>query len=317
MEIIKGSGELRKEFNSPVITIGNFDGIHLGHQQLFKEVKKKAFELKGDSIVYTFEPHPVSILMPQKQIPLITSFSEKMKLLEASGIDIVICEEFTAEYADLSPRQFVKNILFDKIGIKAIFVGYDYAFGKDREGNINTLRQLGKEFDFHVNTVDIVKLDGVTVSSTKIRDFIQKGELKEVGRFLGRDYSISGKVGRGKSRGKGLGFPTANLRSIIELIPKPGIYVAHVLYKGDLYQAVVNIGFNPTFKDKVLSVEAHILDFNRDIYDEDIRISFMDRLRDEKTFNGPDELVKQIDKDVKRAREIFLCKETETGQLRE
>jgi riboflavin kinase/FMN adenylyltransferase len=313
MKIIKGSGGLRKDFSSPVITIGNFDGIHLGHQQIFKEIKNKAFELKGDSIVYTFDPHPVNILMPQKQVPLITSFSEKMKLLEASGIDIVICEEFTVEYANLSPRQFVKDILLDKIGVKAIFVGYDYAFGKGREGDINTLRQLGEEFDFQVNTVDVIKLGGVNVSSTKIRDFIQKGEVKEVARFLGRDYSISGKVGKGKSRGKGLGFPTANLKSIIELIPKPGIYVTHVLYRGDPYQGVVNIGFNPTFKDKTLSVEAHILDFNRDIYDEDIRISFVDRLRDEKAFNGPDELVKQIDKDVKRAREIFSCKGNETG----
>ncbi|MDY6855532.1 MAG: bifunctional riboflavin kinase/FAD synthetase [Thermodesulfobacteriota bacterium] len=312
MKIINGSGELRKKLNNPVITIGNFDGIHLGHQKIFKEVKDRAFELKGDSIVYTFHPHPVNILVPQKKVPLITSFSEKMKLLEESGIDIVICEEFSAEYANLSPRQFIKNILLDKIGIRAIFVGYDYAFGKGREGNINTLRQLGKEFDFHVNTVDTVKLDGVTVSSTKIRDFIQKGEVGEVRRFLGRDYSISGKVGRGKSRGKGLGFPTANLKSIIEIIPKPGIYVTYVLYRGEQYQGVVNIGFNPTFKDKTLSVEAHIFDFNRDIYDEEIRLSFVDRLRDEKIFNGPDELVKQIDKDVKRAKEIFCSKKNET-----
>ncbi len=305
MEIIRGTANLKKKFNTPVITIGNFDGIHLGHQKILKDVKRRSSELKGDSIVYTFDPHPLNILFPHKKVPLITSFSEKIKLIEESGIDIVICEDFTPEYANLSPRQFVKDILLDKIGVKAVFVGHDYAFGKGRKGNIDTLKQLGKELVFEVHVVDAVKVDAILVSSTKIRDTIQKGDVKKVAGFLGRSYSISGKVEKGKSRGKGLGFPTANLRSVEEICPKPGIYAVHVSYRDQPYQGVVNIGFNPTFKDKTLSIEVYILEFNKDIYDEYIKISFVERLRDEKAFDSPEALVEQIKKDVEMAREIL------------
>ncbi|MFA4910144.1 MAG: bifunctional riboflavin kinase/FAD synthetase [Desulfobacteria bacterium] len=305
MEIIRGTANLKKKFNTPVITIGNFDGIHLGHQKIFKDVKRRSSELKGDSIVYTFEPHPLNILFPHKKVPLITSFSEKIKLIEESGIDFVICEDFTPEYANLSPRQFVKDILLDKIGVKAVFVGHDYAFGKGRKGNIDTLKQLGEELVFEVHVVDAVKVDAILVSSTKIRDTIQKGDVKKVAGFLGRSYSISGKVEKGKSRGKGLGFPTANLKSVEEICPKPGIYAVHVSYRDQPYQGVVNIGFNPTFKDKTLSIEVYILKFNKDIYDEYIKISFVERLRDEKAFDSPETLVEQIKKDVEMAREIL------------
>ena len=305
MEIIRGTANLKKKFTAPVITIGNFDGIHLGHQKIFKEVKQRSSELKGDSIVYTFEPHPLNILSPHKKVPLITSFSEKIKLIEKSGIDIVICEDFTPEYANLSPRRFVKDILLDKIGCKAVFVGHDYAFGKGRKGNIDALKQLGKELVFEVHVVDAVKVDTILVSSTKIRDTIQKGDVKKVASLLGRNYSISGKVGKGKNRGKGLGFPTANLKSVEEIHPKPGIYAVHVFYGDHPYPGVVNIGFNPTFADHSLSIEVHILDFNRDIYDEYIRISFIERLRNEKAFDTPAKLVLQIKKDVEMAREIL------------
>lgn len=305
MEIIWGTGNLKRRFSNPVITVGNFDGIHVGHQKIFKEVKKRASELKGDSIVYTFEPHPLSIVAPHKKMPLITSFSDKMKLIEECGIDIVICEDFTLEYANLSPRQFVKGVLVEKIGVRVIFVGHDYAFGKGREGNINTLRQLGDEFDFEVLVVDAIKVDDVTVSSTIVRGLVQKGEVRKVATFLGRNYSIAGKVVKGKSRGAALGFPTANLKLANEFFPKPGIYAVHVFHRGHSYQGVANIGFKPTFKDQTLSVEVYIMDFNKDIYGEDLGISFVERLRDEKAFESPDELAKQIKKDVERARKVL------------
>jgi len=305
VEIIRGTKNLARKFKNSAITIGNFDGIHLGHQEIFKKVKQRASELNGNSMVYTFDPHPLNVLAPHKKVPIITSFSEKMKLIEESKIDIVICEDFTPEYANLSPRQFVEDILLDKIGIKAIFVGHDYAFGKGRQGNISTLKQFGEELDFEVRVVDAIKVDDILVSSTKIRGFVQEGEVKKVARLMGRYYSITGRVGRGKSRGKGMGFPTANLRSVEELFPRPGIYVVHVFYRGRSYHGVVNIGFNPTFKDQTLSVEVFIMDFNKDIYGEDVRISFVDRLRDEKAFDSPDELVEQIKKDVEKAREIL------------
>ncbi|MDY7032165.1 MAG: bifunctional riboflavin kinase/FAD synthetase [Thermodesulfobacteriota bacterium] len=305
MEIVMGTKDLSKKFNNPVITIGNFDGIHLGHQEIFKEVKQRALELEGDSIVYTFEPHPLNVLNSQKTVSLITSFSEKMKLIEESGIDIVICEDFTPEYASLSASQFVEDILIKKIGIRAIFVGHDYAFGKGREGNIELLKQFGKEADFEVFVVDVINIDDGPVSSTRIRDLIQRGEVKKVARFLGRDYSISGKVGKGKSRGKGLGFPTANLESVKKLFPKPGIYVVRVFLEDHTLQGVANIGFKPTFGDETLTIEVFILDFDKDIYGESISVCFVERLRDEKAFESSDELVRQIKEDVKRAREIL------------
>ena len=305
MEIIRGTANLKKKFNGPAITIGNFDGIHLGHQKIFRKVKQKALELAGESVVYTFNPHPLTVLAPQKKVPLITSFSEKMKLIEESGIDVVICEDFTPEYADLSATQFIQDILVDKIGVRTIFVGHDYAFGKGREGNIDTLRKFGRDFNFEVHLVNAIKMDDVPVSSTMIRNLIQDGDAKRVAGFLGRNHSIAGQVGKGKSRGKGLGFPTANLKSVVELFPRPGIYVVYVFYGDNCYQGVANIGFNPTFKDQALSIEVFILNFDKDIYGDDIKISFVDRLRDEKAFNGPDELVEQIKRDVEMAKEIF------------
>ena len=306
MEIVRGTKNIAKKFNSPAITIGNFDGVHLGHQAIFNEVKQRALELNGNSIVYTFEPHPLNVLDPGRKVSLITSFPEKMKLIENSQIDIVICEDFTMEYAGLSAKQFVEDILVNKIGIRAIFVGYDYAFGKGREGNIESLKQFGKEFDFEVRVVDAIKIDDDgPVSSTRIRDLIQRGEVKKVSGFLGRDYSISGTVGKGKQRGKGLGFPTANLESVTELCPKPGIYVVYVFYENQQLQGVANIGYKPTFGDDTLTIEVFILDFNEDVYGKEMRVSFVERLRDEKTFSGPDELVKQIQIDVEKAREIF------------
>lgn len=305
MEIVWGTKSIKKKFKNPVITVGNFDGVHVGHQKIFKEVREKAFELKGVSIVYTFEPHPLRILAPQKKLPLIASFSDKIKFIEECGIDIVICEDFTPEYAKLSAREFVEGILVDKIGIRIIFVGHDYAFGKGREGNIDTLMALGEELDFEVRVVNAISVDDVTISSTMVRDLIRQGEVRKVATFLGRDYSIAGKVVKGKSRGKGLGFPTANLDLANEFFPKPGIYVVHVFHKDRLYQGVANIGFKPTFKDKDLSIEVNILDFDKDIYGEDLRISFVERLRDEKAFGSLDELVGQIKADVERAREVL------------
>jgi len=305
MNIVMGTKNLTRRFTHPVMTAGNFDGIHLGHQKIFKEVVQRASELKGDSIVYTFEPHPLNVLAPEKKVPLIVPFSEKMSLIEECCLDIIICEDFTPEYANLSPREFVKGILVDRIGVRAIFVGHDYAFGREREGTIETLIRFGKEFDFEVQVVSAVRIDECVVSSTMVRDLVQRGEVKKVANVLGRDYSIAGKVVKGKSRGKGLGFPTANLKLVNELFPKPGIYVVNVAYGDHIYKGVANIGFKPTFKDQTLSVEIYILDFDKDIYDEDLRVSFVERLRDEKAFRGPDELVEQIKKDVEKARDVL------------
>ena len=302
MEIIKGNENYRA-FKNPVLTLGNFDGIHLGHQKIMKKLRAKALILGGESIVYTFVPHPMEILVPQKSPLMITSPMEKIQILEGLGIDVLICAKFTQEFSGQSSRDFIKNVLCDKIGVKYILVGHNYRFGKGGQGNIDYLIQLGHEFGFGVEIIEPVKELDVVVSSTAVRELIKGGEIKLAKKFLSREFSLQGRVIPGKHRGKALGFPTANLAVGNRVIPKPGIYTVRVFYGDSFYGGVANIGFNPTFNNKELSIEVHIFDFNEDIYDQELKIIFIDRLRDEKKFINPQELVLQIQQDITRAKE--------------
>jgi riboflavin kinase / FMN adenylyltransferase len=306
MEIIRKEKNFQSEFKNPVLTIGNFDGVHLGHQRIFQRVKEKAREIGGDSIVYTFEPHPVELLAPERKPLLITPSREKLRLIEEQGIDIAICANFSPKFASQTPEEFVKNILYDQIKIRQLFVGHDYTFGKDRRGNIAMLRDLGKKLGFNVEVVEAVRVAGAVVSSTRIRELIQKGEMPEGAKMLGRNYPLSGKVIHGHGRGsKQLGFPTANLKPEGALFPKPGIYATWTYHEGKKYAGVANLGWNPTFHDQKFSIEVHILNFDRDIYGQTLRVEFVERLRDEITFRGPEELVAQIKKDISQAKSIL------------
>lgn len=305
MEVIKGYQQLKQKLPNPVVTLGNFDGVHLGHQEILSRVRERANELNGISLVYTFYPHPLSVLTQEKQVLNITTLEEKLNLIEKAGINLIICEPFTLEFSRITAEEFAKDILHKEIGAKEIFVGEDYTFGSKRQGNIYSLMQMGKILDFKVKIVESQTVDNVIVKSSKIREFIQMGEIETANRLLGRHYSILGQVIKGKGRGINLGFPTANIKPNKSLHPGIGVYAVWVNLGDKRFPGAMNIGFNPTFHGQELSLEVHILDFNRDLYGKEIEISFVARIRKEKAFASPDELMAQIAKDVSEARNIL------------
>ncbi len=305
MDIIIGIENILRKFRNPVLTLGNFDGVHLGHQRIFEELTEEARKIDGEAVVFTFDPHPLQVLSPQRCPPFITPFKQKMMLVERLGIDVIIVATFDLDLANLTPEAFVKGVLVDKIGTKKILVGYNYNFGKDRKGNVVMLIRLGKKYGFEVKVIDALKVNDVPVSSSKIREFIQSGKMAEAAQLLGRNYLLIGKVIWGADRGKKLGFPTANLEVLNGLYPKTGVYAVEVIMGNKTYPGVADVGYNPTFGLNPLSVEVHILDFSRDIYGEEIQLIFHERIRDEKAFENPDALARQIGKDIKAARKIL------------
>ncbi|MFH1243638.1 MAG: bifunctional riboflavin kinase/FAD synthetase [Pseudomonadota bacterium] len=306
MIFISDLDQLVEPLTNPVLTIGNFDGMHRGHLTLFDKVKERAKSIGGQSAVMTFEPHPIRVVKEGNGPPLITPTQQKLRLIQDTGVDVIFCIPFTREFSAISARDFVKDILVDKIGAREIVVGYDYTFGRGRQGNIELLKEMGKQLGFAVHVVDPVRIDSTLVSSTSIRKLVQEGNLSEAKKLLGRNYQISGTVVRGKNRGdRLLGFSTANLELIDELTPRVGVYAVMAHIDDQTYYGLTNIGYNPTFGEGAFSVETHILDFSRDLLGKTIRVDFIERLRDEKTFESPKELAEQIGKDVIRARELF------------
>lgn len=311
MEVIVGIDNIHRSLKNPALTIGNFDGVHRGHQALFRQVKEWARKLEGESVVITFQPHPLEVLFPGKGPVFITSHERRLELIADCGIDVTIVVPFNTDFAKMSARDFVKDILVRAIGVKAIVVGYDYRFGFGREGNIEFLKKLGREYGYEVETVSAIQFGETMVSSTAIRECIKDGELREACRLLGRPYEISGVVVKGRERGgRLLGFPTANISisASTQASPKLGVYAVEVKVGEKRYGGAANLGYNPTFGDTDLSLEVHIFDFNEDLYGKPITVSFVDRLREEKRFSGPKELALQIQKDVKKAREILAEK---------
>lgn len=311
MEIIIGIENIRRKFRNPVLTLGNFDGVHLGHQRIFKAVKDEARKIGGEAIVFTFDPHPLQVLAPQTCPPFITPFKKKMMLVEMLGIDVIIVATFDLDLANIMPETFVEQILVDKIGAKKILVGYNYYFGKDRKGNVEMLIQLGRHFGFEVKVIEAVKVNHTPVSSSKIRKLIQGGEMRQAAQLLGRNYRLIGKVIWGTGRGKELGCPTANLEIPNGLYPKTGVYAVEAIVGNKTYPGVANVGYNPTFGENPLSVEVHILGFTRDIYGEEIQLIFFERIRDEEAFEDADSLVRQMRKDIDVARKILPRRSSE------
>ncbi len=306
MEVIVGISNIRKPLTNPVLTIGNFDGVHLGHRALFNRVRSWARELEGQSVVMTFNPHPLSVFRPGNGPAFITTHERKLDLIAEAGIEVTIVVPFDRAFAQISATEFVKDLLVDRIGIRAIVVGHDYRFGKGREGDIDLLRKMGERHAFDVEAVSGIDVEGTLVSSTLIRQCIHGGDLREAGRLLGRPYEIKGAVVKGRNRGaRLLGFPTANIDMAGHAAPKGGVYAVQVEIDGRLYGGAANLGYNPTFGDAMLSLEVHILDFSGDVYGKNVTVRFIDRLRDEKKFAGVEELTRQISLDVERAREIL------------
>jgi riboflavin kinase / FMN adenylyltransferase len=308
MKIIQDIETIREPFKSAVITIGNFDGVHIGHQALFHEVIEMADSMDGTAIAMTFEPHPIRVITRNGHPPLITMYEQKAELIEKAGIDVLICIPFTMEFAALSARRFVEDILVDRIGMKAIVVGQDYTFGNKREGNVALLQRYAEELGFKVVVADWIQssVGSNRISSTAIRDLVMDGRVDKAAKMLGRDYQIRGTVARGRDRGgKLLGIPTANINLNDELCPKVGVYAVIVTVGDKRYLGVANIGYSPTFDDHVFTVEAHILDFKEDIYGQRIMVNFVRRLREEIKFDGIPELIRQINQDIADAREIL------------
>jgi riboflavin kinase/FMN adenylyltransferase len=307
MEIIRRLSDIRA-LKNPVVTIGNFDGVHLGHRQIFRKLKKAAAALDGVSVVITFIPHPLKVLPSGKNLRLINTYEEKELLLEASGIDYLIVIPFTDEFAAIPAREFVSGILVRDIGMKKLIIGYDYAFGRNREGNVELLRHLGIEYGFAVEVLEPIGNGQTIYSSTNIRKMIGNGNVREVVTLLGRHFSIGGKVVHGHHRGKGLGFPTANLETDKELVPRSGVYAVKVGIDQMRYDGACNIGPNPTFDDESVSIEVFIFDFAGDLYGRELRIYFIDRIRDERRFPDAAALQRAIEDDVARCREALKDK---------
>jgi riboflavin kinase/FMN adenylyltransferase len=309
MKLIENIDDIHTPFQRAVITIGNFDGVHIGHQALFHEVIEKADMIDGTSVAMTFEPHPVRVLKNNGHPPLITLYSQKVELIAKSGIDVLLCIPFTREFAAITAKQFVVDILLERLGMAVIVVGRDYAFGRNREGNLNLLKSYAEAYDFEVVVVDWIPVSkniSSRISSTGIREMVMAGAVNEVPKLLGRHYQIKGTVVHGRNRGgKLLGFPTANLQLHDELCPKLGIYAVTVESEGNLYKGVANIGYSPTFDDNQFTVEVHILDFDEDIYGQEIRINFIHRIRDEIKFSSIEALSHQIRQDILKARDML------------
>jgi len=296
-----------RSFRNPVVTIGNFDGVHLGHQKIFHLLIQRARALNGESIVYTFKPHPIKVLYPDRKVPLITSYEERESLVEQVGVDALVCAPFDREFAQQSAREFVESVLHEGFRVREVLVGYDYAFGRGREGNRDLLQEMGKTLGFKVEVVSPAMLDGVAVSSSRIRTAVQGGEVALANRMLGREFTTEGTVREGHRRGKKMGFPTANLALESELTPRPGVYGVRVFLPGQdaPLGGMANLGTNPTFGDQTLSFEVNIFDFDGELYGKRLRVAFVDRLRDERRFPSPEALIDQLRRDEEMSRSIF------------
>jgi riboflavin kinase/FMN adenylyltransferase len=312
---IKRLEDIKEPLKNTVLTIGNFDGVHFGHQKIIKEVVQSAKKQRGTSVVMTFDPHPAIFFNPEKEFHLLTLCDEKARIIEKLGVDILLCVKFDKTFANLEPEAFIKDILIERLRVKEIIIGPDYRFGKAKKGDIELLRREGKKYGFRVRVINPVKLKGEVISSTKIRSLIEKGDVKKAGLFLGRPYSIEGAVVKGTGRGSTiLGFPTANILSGAELIPKKGVYAVKVSLeepfqekkkKENLLDGVMNIGTNPTFGNQALTLEVHIMDFHEDILNRFIKVYFIERLRDEKKFPSAEALKKAIEQDIKEAKRLL------------
>jgi len=305
LQIIRGLRNLSTKPPGVVVTIGNFDGVHLGHQAIFKRVIERAGQIAGTSVVYTFDPHPLKILAPEQSVSLICAFKKKMELIAAYGIDMTVCADFTRQFARMHPRDFAKKLMTG-LGMDTVVVGHDYSFGHGKTGTIDYLKKMGEELGFKVEVIGAVEVDKVRVSSSIIRDLIDGGDINKGNRLLNRCYSIAGKVVSGYKRGKAIGFPTANLDTPYEVIPAVGVYAVFVSVKGrEVLNGVVNVGYNPTFNRDDFIVEVHLLDYDNDIYGAETEIYFIERLRDERNFENVQQLQAQIKEDIHNARAIL------------
>jgi riboflavin kinase/FMN adenylyltransferase len=306
VETFRAYGSLTRRLRNPVVAIGNFDGVHRGHQAIFAIVREQALDHAGESVVLTFEPHPVKVLAPDMAPALITTYQRKLELIAERGIEVAVVQPFDQAFAAMSADRFIREGLVDALGARAVVIGYNFTFGHDRAGTPDMLRAAGATHGFAVTVVPPLSFDGLVVSSTKVREFVLEGRVDSATRVLGREFELAGIVVRGAGRGRKIGVPTANLQPEGELVPRGGVYVGHVRRGGERLPAVINVGINPTFVDGgVQTIEGHILDFDDDLYGERLTFEFHQRLRAEQRFSGVAELVARIRLDIEQGREVL------------
>jgi len=307
MKIYSDSSEIIKARNV-VVTVGSFDGLHLGHFKIIEEVKRSAKETGGCSFVITFEPHPRSVISKDYDLKLLTSLDEKKEILEKVGIENIMVINFTKEFSQFTSDEFIKQFIVEKICASHMVIGYNHKFGKDRLGDEHKLREVGKLYNFDVTAVSPEMLNGEIISSSKIRNALSDGDIEKVNLFLGRSYSLSGLIVKGAQRGRLLGFPTANIQlfEAKKAVPENGVYVVECRLEDEKYFGIMNIGYRPTFENKhELVLEVHILNFDRDIYGKSLGVNFLKRLRDEKKFDSKEALIHQIETDKETAQHII------------
>ena len=304
MQIIRDLATLARH-PYPVVTLGNFDGVHLGHRAILKATIDRARAAGGTAFAITYDPLPAKFLFPERAPRLILVPEDKLELLRMSGLDGVIVLKFTRELSEVAPRDFVRDYLLGAIGAREVVVGHSASFGHQRKGNATVMVELGRELGFDIDVVGPVKIAATEVSSTKIRQLISEGDLRGAAKLLGRYHFLHGPVVHGRERGRTIGFPTANIDSETECIPPDGVYATRVILEDGAFGSITNIGMRPTFNEAARSIEAHIFDFNRDIYGHRVKLEVIERIRGEKKFESPEALRNQIALDLAKAHEIL------------
>ena len=307
MNIIHAANELEPGSRRVCVAIGMFDGVHLGHQQVIRQTIEDARQHEGIAVAITFDCHPNSVVAPERNPPLIYSLSQRLRVIESLGIDVALSIHFDQAFSEISGEQFIRALVRDFRNLHSLCVGSAFTFGHRRSGNVELLKRLGKELHFMVHGLASVSLDGKVVSSTRIREAIRDGNLDAASQMLGRTYALAGKIIRGDQLGRRLGFPTANLEFAGLVVPPNGVYAAHALFGGRQHRAVVNIGLRPTLQNpaRQLQIEVHLLDFSGDLYDQELGIAFVGKLRGEHRFPSLEALRKQIERDIEAAHALF------------
>lgn len=294
---------------NPILTVGTFDGVHIGHQSIISRVNDIAKDKGGESVLLTFHPHPRMVLFPDDDsLKLINTIDEKMALLESFGLDHVIVIPFEKEFSRMSPVKYVRDILVNKIGIHTIVIGYDHHFGRNRQGNLALLKELAPLYEFNVEEIPAQDIDEITVSSTKVRNAILEGQIRLANEFLGHKFTLSGKVVSGKKIGREMGFPTANIQlsDKHKVVPGDGVFAVKGLIEAKEYEGMLNIGTRPTIDEKgITTIEVHFFDMNEDFYDKEIQITFERKMRNEQKFSNLTSLQEQLTIDALKAKEIL------------
>jgi riboflavin kinase/FMN adenylyltransferase len=303
MEVLHGLRASSSLFKNTIITVGNFDGVHLGHKKILQFLVQEAQKYDLFSLVLTFSPHP-DLILGKGKVKMIQTLDQRLNAIEKFGVQGVLITPFNKEFFNLSSDEFIQKIVVSALKAEEVVIGENFQFGKKREGNINTLRALGAQLNFRVHEIPKFIKDGRTVSSSLIRNLLQEGKIEEANILLGRHYEIEGKVIKGKDRGKVLGFPTANIETENEIIPR-GVYVSQVMIDSRTYPSLTNAGFRPTFGPEDMQIESYIIDFDKKLYGQEIAVRFIKKIRDEIKFKSPEELSLQIKKDLGQAKAYF------------